>query len=242
MFYSKKFNFLFIANPKTGTVTVHDVLSKIDPNGERHKLTCKDAKVDSSDTTSGIMGHAKAKEIKNALISKVPHGEKIWNDLRKFVFVRNPRGKIVSAYHFNRAGTLHQAFKTKGKKRRIYRGLKTFFTVLTAKILPFSIYMVIYPMKSNKEYCTNEKGKVIVDFIGRTEHLQQDLEIILKDFIDDFDQELIDVPHLNKSQHKKVDQYFNNPLIKWIFDVRFSSEVKFYERVDQEMSAWHQVT
>ena len=38
MFYSKKHKILFIASPKTGTVSVHDALEKLDPDGHRRVI------------------------------------------------------------------------------------------------------------------------------------------------------------------------------------------------------------
>jgi hypothetical protein len=38
MFFSKKYNLLFIASPKTGTVSIHEALEKLDSSGERTKI------------------------------------------------------------------------------------------------------------------------------------------------------------------------------------------------------------
>lgn len=222
MFYSKKLNLLFVASPKTGTVSIHDSLEKIDPNGSRRRIDLGTHSVGPQDVKGGIIGHASARNLKCAI------GTEAWDDLNTVAFIREPRSKLVSAYHFNREQSLVQAFATKGTKLRFLRVVKTFATILLAKLLPFSFYIVFYKMKGNMEWCTDSKGQIIVKFIGRTEFLDLDFKNILAKIGVETD-ELKPVKHLNKSRHDHTSRYFSSRVNRFLFNAKYKGEVEFYK-------------
>lgn len=227
MFYSKKYDILFIASPKTGTVSIHDSLERLDPNGSRREIDLGTRKVGPEDIKGGIIGHASARKLKSAV------GQKTWDDLNTITFIRDPKSKLVSAYHFNKNQNLAQAFQTKGKNQRYLRTFKTFTTILLAKLVPFSVYILLYKMKGNIEYCTNLKGEIIVKYIGRTEYLQKDFKaIITKVGLEINDGE--PVKHLNKSKHDDTGAYFQSPFRRFLFNAKYKKEDLFYNTVAEK--------
>lgn len=228
MFHSKKLNLLFVASPKTGTVSIHEILERIDPSGSRRVIDLGDRKVTAADIKGGIIGHASAKKLRAAI------GEKAWADLNTITFIRDPKSKLVSAYHFNKKQSLAEAFQTKGKNLRYLRTLKTFATILLAKMTPFSVYIFLYKMKGNIDYCTNDKGELIVKYIGRTEYLHKDFnEILAKIGIEINDLE--PVKHLNQSKHESTNKYLQSNLRRCLFNAKYKKEVLFYNTVAEKV-------
>ena len=115
-----------------------------------------------------------------------------WNCLHDyycFAFVRNPWDRLVSWYHFMR--------QTESKRRR------------RAKELDFPEWLQTYgignlPTQADM-LCKN--GKVMVDFVGRFESLQEDFDKIGDKF--EFNAAL---PHINVSSHKDYHDYYTMPL------------------------------
>jgi hypothetical protein len=228
MFFSNKYNLLFIATPKTGTVSVHEALQKIDPDGERHKISLEDRTIRSEDTEKGILGHARARELKKVL------GEEQYDKLNTFSFIRNPYSKLVSVYFFNKKNKLSQSFGVKGGKNKFSRGFKTFMTIFIAKILPFKIWALIYPYRSNSSYITDYDGKIIVDYVGRTEHLNDDFHNIMKKM--GIDSKHIQLGKKNTSSHKAFEHYYRQKWFKNKMYNKMKSDVNFYEEICKTMT------
>ena len=81
MYYSKKLSLLFIGSPKSGTRSVEKYLMKIDSAGENHSVTLDHKKITSKDMHFGVVGHARAWELKSAI------GEEVYNQLQVLGFV-----------------------------------------------------------------------------------------------------------------------------------------------------------
>ncbi|MHB2153606.1 sulfotransferase family 2 domain-containing protein [Calditrichota bacterium GD2] len=228
MFYSRKYNLLFIAIPKTGTKTVEDVLSKIDPNGEKFSITTNEKKFVGKDFQQGILGHARAKEIRKVI------GLEFYDSLNTITFVRDPLEKLVSAYFFNKANPIMGFRNFKGKRKLFLRKLKYFVSVLMAKILPFYLWCFFYPYKSNYDYIYNDEGQRLVKYIGRTDYLESDLiKILSKIGIDNLK---IAIDHLNKSKHKEPSAYYKNKIFKNLVELKVKKDIKLYKLVKDEIN------
>jgi len=223
MFFSKKYNLLFIASPKTGTVSIHEALEKLDPSGERRKIVMGNKEITSNDLDQGIIGHARAREIKKAL------GDEDFNKLNTIGFIRNPYSKLVSSYFFNKKNNCSQAFNMKGNKHILKRSVNYFLSTLFAKVLPFEIWALFYPYRSNLSYLTDYDGSLIVKYIGRTESLNQDFHNIMKSL--DIDVKHIQVGKSNTSSHKSEDHYFKSEWFKKRMYQKMKSDIDLYNRV-----------
>lgn len=230
MYYSKNLSLLFIASPKSGTKSVHKYLLKIDPDGERHSITLDNKKLTSQDMFYGVVGHARAWELKKAL------GDH-YNKLNVFGFVRHPFDKLISSYFFNKSIKLTTAFKIKGKKKLFLRKLRAFLSFLAPKILPIDIWALLFPMKTSRDYFFDQHGNRIVQYLGRTDHLNEDLVVILKEIGITHN---ANIPHINKSKHKSRSHYFNNRWIKQYLNKKYSKDLELYRTVEKEMRELHQ--
>jgi predicted nucleic acid-binding protein len=149
--------------------------------------------------------HITALETKNVV------GDKIWNAYFKFAFVRNPWDKIVSQYHYN--------------------GIN-FCKKIVGKELSFEEY-VVELIDKDKKYTTyepsnflnivDENGKVILDYIGRFEDLQNDFNIIC----DKIGVKRFKLPHKNSSKHKHYREYYNSRT-KRIVAEKFAQDIEYF--------------
>jgi hypothetical protein len=227
MFYSKKFNLLFIASPKTGTVSVHEALEKLDPNGERRIIELGEKTITGKDLKQGFIGHARAREIKEVL------GSDLYNTINSIAFVRNPYAKLVSSYFFNKNNKFSQVFRIKLKKNRLKRMASYFLTVLFAKVLPFKLWALLYPYRSNSSYILDYDGKLIVKNLGRTEFLNEDFHKIMKRLN-------IDASHIvfdkkNTSSHKNIDQYYNSDWFKKKIYNKMKMDIDIYQEICKKL-------
>ena len=223
MFFSNNYNLLFIASPKTGTVSIHEALENLDPKGERGKIKIGNKEITSKDLDQGIIGHARARELKKAL------GAHDYNSLDTMAFVRNPYSKLVSSYFFNKTNSLSHAFHLKGKKNKLKRSLFYFLTTLFAKILPFKIWALCYPYRSNISYLTDYDGTLIVKHIGRTEYLKEDFHSIMKSL--NIDTKDIHVGKKNTSSHKKYENYFKSVWFKKRMYKKMKLDIDLYNQI-----------
>lgn len=227
MVYSKKLNLFFIAVPKTGTTSVENELLKLDPNAETSRLTLEDRIIHGRDMKNGILGHARAKEIRNVM------GKNLFNSLNTFAFIRNPYDKLISAYFFTKSNHWFLK-KQKNKNFRVYiMRLRHTLSVLLAKSLPFYIWVFFYPYRSNYSYVLDINGDRIVDYIGRTEHLELDLLTILNKF--KIDSSKVELKHLNRSSHKDFSKYYSNNIFKKLVGLKINKDLELYNSVCKEM-------
>jgi hypothetical protein len=223
MFFSNTYNLLFIASPKTGTVSIHAALENLDPKGERRKIKIGNKEITSKDLDQGIIGHARARELKKAL------GDDNFNKLHTIAFVRNPYSKLVSSYFFNKTNSLSLAFHLKGKKNKLKRSTNYFLTTLFSKVLPFKIWALLYPYRSNLSYLTDYDGTLIVKHIGRTEYLNEDFHSILNSL--NIDANHIHVGKKNTSSHKTYDNYFKSLWFKKKMYKKMKLDIDLYNQI-----------
>jgi|AntRauTorckE5430_2_1112549.scaffolds.fasta_scaffold02667_3 hypothetical protein len=230
MYYSKKLSLLFIGSPKSGTRSVEKYLMKIDSAGENHSVTLDHKKITSKDMHFGVVGHARAWELKRAI------GEDVYNQLQVLGLVRHPFDKLISSYFFNKKVNLLSALSMKGEKRMLTRKIKGLLSSLAPKILPIGIWALLFPMKTSYDYFFDRKGNRIVKYLGRTDHLNEDLFAILRNIGITSN---LNIPHINQSQHKARDQYFKNPWIEKTLAKKYSRDIELYDLAEKEMQEIH---
>lgn len=227
MFYSKTHNLLYIASPKSGSTSVEKYMLTIDETGETHSMTINGKKYKGDDVHFGIMGHARAWEICEAI------GSDEYEKLQVFGFVRHPFDKLISSYHFNKSISPVDALKIKGNRRLLRRQINGFISRVSTQILPFSIWALIFPLKTSYEYFHDKSGNRIVEYLGRTDSLNDDLKIILNDIgIDAADK----IPHVNRSEHKDWSHYLKFRPIRKYLEKKYKKDILLYETVAEEMA------
>ncbi len=136
--------------------------------------------------------HAQAQDIKKEL-------GVAFDEYYKFTFVRNPWDWQVSMYHFLLKETTNQ----------LYQHIKTMqgfdeylaWVVSTPALKPYPKYAT----KFQKDMLIDEKGHLLVDFIGRYETLAEDFTLLCQLL-----RIKAQLPHLNKSVHCDYTTYYNH--------------------------------
>ena len=154
---------------------------------------------------TGFRKHSKASEIKNKL------GSKKFNEYFKFIFVRNPFDLLVSLYHYINQSPWHVDHNN----------------VKSLDFKQFIIYHISKNPNLQIDFMTDAgSGELIVDYVGRFETLNRDMNEIKNKLNIDDDEKL---QHKNSSKGRKnmdyksfydsesieiVNQYYKNDLEK----------------------------
>lgn len=201
MLLSIKYKFLFVHIAKTGGTSIRAALRPYqwrDPYRiplfvcsrlsalSGHRLGCK------------FPRHAKA----IAAFEMLPR--ELYQQLFKFAFVRNPWDLQVSSYHHLRRERPH-----------LLEGVGDFETFLRWKLDPQRSYHYIVDtsMQLQSDYIIDLQGQIIVDYIGRYEHLERDFNEVCRRIG-------INPPRLphkrrasNRSSYQK---YYNADTVQWV--------------------------
>jgi hypothetical protein len=221
MLLSQNHKILYVANPKTATTAVQKWLLSEDGSFKKtiHKLNGK----------SVILSeHITALEAKSII------GEKYYNDLFVFGFVRLPISKMISSYYFYKQAEKNRKLWDPNTKRIGVR-VKNLLQYLIAKTLPLNIWLIFYPYKNNFRYFTDYESNVIVKNIGRFEFLKKDLKRILEKTSLDLDFEKLAV--INKSE--KASGYSISPLMMRLLCLRhpkLKKDMLFYKKVELDIT------
>jgi hypothetical protein len=133
-------------------------------------------------------------------------GQDIWNRYFKFCFVRNPFDRFVSLYFY---------FSQMSKEHRWYNDNIPVLTEVQAYedfedfCVNFSKTKCRYNFHFIPQYkwITDEKGNILIDFVGKFENLNKSWESIYKDLsIEGYNA----LPHENLSAHRCYKDYYSN--------------------------------
>lgn len=213
MIVSDRYKFIFVSVPKTATRSIHNLLLDIDETATKNH-----AVVDGQNVQ--IMEASTAKQIREYV------GEFTFNIYKKFAFIRNPYSKIVSAYAFY-SGSREVVVRKSFNRHKVVAKIKT----MIAKILPFHLWAILYPYKSDIRHLCDDDGTILVDFIGRFENLESDLSKILTRI--GVPTHEIKLRHTNRSTHGAIDSYFSNPVFMYILNQKIKKEIDFYRNIPE---------
>jgi len=128
-----------------------------------------------------------------------------WNEYFTFSFVRNPWDLMVSWYKFRKNHNLSfDKFLTEYKinpRRRYW--------------LPKTLYQT--------DFLVDDDGKLLIDFVGKFENLQEDFNIIC-DKIKISQQKL---PHKNKTKRKHYTEYYDDET-REIVAKKYAKDIEYF--------------
>jgi hypothetical protein len=223
MFHSNKNNLLVISIPKTASSSIERALLEYyGLDGQIHGLIINGVEYKSESFSQGTIGHARAKEFKAVL------GDKEYNKLITIAFLRNPYAKLVSAYHFTKSNPIFT--KHKGKKKWLKRTMSYTLGVLAAKLLPFSLWIYIYPYRSSSSYILDSSGKCIVTYVGSTENLEDDLNKFLEEPNIHKEGKKLEIRRLNTSKHNDYKEYYTTMWSRKLAYRKMQTDIVDYEK------------
>lgn len=208
MIISDKHKYIFIAIPKTGTTAIQSFLLEQDES-------CVWNVVNIGGEQIKINEHIMAKDLKKIM------GEK-YNEYTVFTFIREPFARRVSGYFFYKKTADYK------KSRYISRRVMARLNIYLTKILPFSVWSVIKPQKKIADYFFDDNGDLLIDLVGKTKNLDEDLLSICRKIGIPIEDEK--VPVKNKSQHASTENYYSNTLHKKLYKKLISEDLEIYHR------------
>lgn len=112
----------------------------------------------------------------SAMDYQIIYGRSIYESYYKFTFVRNPWDRVFSAYNFLKEGGFDEKDKTWAEKNLLE--YDTFDKFICEWVNARNINTKNHFVPQYKYIC-NAAGKVIVDYIGKFEKIQEDYEHIV---------------------------------------------------------------
>lgn len=127
------------------------------------------------------------------------YGKKRFKAYYKFTFIRNPWDRLYSAYGFLKKGGMNHQDEQFSKQ--VLAEVETFEDFVMHWLTPERVNSWVHFLPQYT-FITNEKGDLIVDFVGRFENFENDFDTISNHI--GVHRPLI---HLNKTKGKKKQSY-----------------------------------
>lgn len=173
--------------------------------------------------------HSTAQEIKSIL------SEEEWNNCFTFAFVRNPYDRVVSFYHHLRK-PLYISKKTLGRqypefldtgllepKEACQAAMKYEFNEWVMKIYGYEEFNHYGWLDSQLRWLSDERGQIIVDFVGKYEELMNGWQTICNSIGTS-----VDLPKLNSSNRVSYRSYYSTSSRR-IIESKFEKDLILYQ-------------
>lgn len=176
---------IFVHIPKCGGTSIEDVIWP-EPRTPSDLWMGFTSKYHNKHQTGGLQ-HLLVKQIREEV------GEKVFHEYFKFTIVRNPWDKAISQFFYMR----------QRPDLREYIGMKEEDS--------FKVYLQLTEKKlhvqweKQHKFLQDDNGKMLVDYVGRLERMQQDAANI-------FERIGIqaEIPHVNATRHKHYSEYYDD--------------------------------
>ena len=188
MLISHRYQFIFVHIAKTGGTSVRASLNRLRWKDPFYYLSLPSNKV------SGLVGHKlglKFPRHAHLVAAKEMLPEDYFNSLYKFAFVRNPWDLQVSSFHH-----------IQRERPQHMNGITDFNEFMRWKFDPERPYQyhIDTSLSLQSDYLVGLDHKLIVDFIGRYERLQEDFSEVCERLKLD-----LSLPHKRRAQDRKDD-------------------------------------
>ncbi|GAB5390341.1 MAG: sulfotransferase family 2 domain-containing protein [Alphaproteobacteria bacterium] len=143
--------------------------------------------------------HARARRL------KLDYPE-IWNEYFTFAFVRNPWDRLVSSYHWAKQGN-----KPRLQKFNSFEEFVLEMPNIKARL-----------KNTQLNFIANKRGKILVDFVGRTETMDRDFAHVCERIGSD-----LELPRINTSKRGDYTEYYTDEMRK-IVDEVFADDIEAF--------------
>ncbi|MCX6183284.1 MAG: sulfotransferase family 2 domain-containing protein [Bacteroidetes bacterium] len=194
MIISHQHKFMFFAIPKTGTHSVRFALREHLSEKDLEQVALfKSSKLPFKKLADIPHGHLKYTEVE-------PYFKPLINEYYKFAFVRNPYDRLISYYFFIK--------KTENISPSVHRD--EIKKMLSKENLESKIHLL-----PQFEFLVNENRQLKMDFIGKVENFNNDLQHI-------FSALNLGKPkfhEINSSKHLNFMEYYDDELLEMVKDL-----------------------
>jgi hypothetical protein len=214
MLVSYSHRFIFIHTGKTGGMSMRAILQSFATEPDKFRIRRPPKLIgDRPNPMYGVwetlLLHAKASDVQKEL------PEDVFKTFYKFAFVRNPWDLQVSMYHF----ILREPTAPRHAEVKALGSFDAFIEWVIATSDP-------YPRGISKlqgKMITDSYGKLLVDFVGHYETLEEDFTHVCRALRID-----AALPHLNRSEHDDYRSYYSERTRKLIGE-HFQSDIELFD-------------
>ena len=215
MIISHNKKFIYIAIPKTGSVSIHNAFlqhPEVDESTDIYthmRKVNEDSKLDDLADRRRVLYFSKH-DSSIKIKEKIEYRNKYldYDEYFKFAFVRNPWDRVVSWYGYTKRLSEDNPRSSAGLSMEDF--IKKNEHVWVGRSTQYS-------------WIFDDCGNSMIDFIGRFERLQEDFDIIC-DKIGITKQKLL---HKNKSKRKHYTEYYNEETIN-IVAKKFAKDIECF--------------
>lgn len=193
MVISHKHRFIFVHVPKSAGSSVTRILNQYTDRSARIRVRAMAERAGLAQKRISLP-HESVRAIKERLPARTFGG------YLKFAFVRNPWDWHVSHYHYARATPKH-------KRHAIFKRFSGFDEYID---------WIVDNGYSQHQILADKDGRLLVDFVGRFETLQEDLNRILRLLY----LPPVSLPHVNRTDHRDYRSYYTPHTRKLIGEAR----------------------
>lgn len=193
MMISRPHKFIFIRVPKTACSSMREALNKY------------------CDVNHIFKPHLQASTAMDILTPE------IWRDCFKFSFVRHPLDRLVSQYHYI----------LKHKDLPHNRFVENIHNIYEYLRFDMSDYTFHHQRERNrtlqKSWVVDGGGKLLVDYVGRFENLEQDFFHVTNTV----GIGRVELPHINTTTHKPYMEYYDTRTLDLAYEI-FHEDFEFF--------------
>ncbi len=232
---SHKHKTIFIHVPRTGGSSIEKALGIYGRNNDGANECCIEILFGLSSTI--YLQHLTILEIQDRM-TKDPGGKDLFREYFKFAFIRNPYDRIISEYFYSEevknlnlmellTDVTHSG---KSRAKILYRARYDNHTFMGQwKRLSFREFLLNVALpnkdksidkdldrhfKNQRTFLTDRKGKLMVDFVGRFENLEEDFGKICSRF--GLKGEL---SKINRTRHRNYAHYYDDETRRLVHDL-----------------------
>jgi hypothetical protein len=132
---------------------------------------------------------------------------RVYGNCFKFAFVRNPWDRMVSQYHYILRNPHYH-------RHRLVKSMSSFEQYVR--------YELSRNKPLQKDFVTDRRGRLIVDFVGRFERLEDDFAAVCRTL----NIEAV-LPHVNRTSHRDYRYYYDQPTIDLVAS-HFREDIDFF--------------
>ncbi|MGK2915649.1 MAG: sulfotransferase family 2 domain-containing protein [Porticoccaceae bacterium] len=196
MLISYAHQFIFVHIDRTAGTSIQDALAPDRQRASDEAWRRRLIWLGGANAVGGLYRSIQFREHVTAATVKRCLPPNVYAGMLKFAFVRNPWDRLVSRYSY-------LLRKQEHPRHRLVSQMATFEDYLRWEIRRGKMHQ--------HSYVTDASGRLIVDYIGRFEHLQTDVAEVCRQL-----GLPVQLPHTNVSSHQDYRSYYSRQTRDWV--------------------------